>query len=194
MAIKERLMLAVAIIIASGLLSSLYAISDKAKARIMIVKKEARKYKINGESYESTICGKYGVETYYGLDKRKIGDDGKSYGDLQIQVSTVRQVAKWFPEYLGWTEKLSDLDIAKLLLTRLDFSAQVATLHLKHYMEAGWSYEDSVIIYNGWWQVDENGKAIIKNGKKVIPSDENCKHGWCQFITLIAFLAFITLL
>ena len=108
------------------------------------VKKEAQKY----TKYQTIIAAINGVESSNGENKHKIGDDGASYGDMQIQVPTVRQVAKWWPEHLAWTEKLSDLDIAKLLLTRLDFSVQVASLYFEHYLKH-WGFTKAVMAYNG---------------------------------------------
>ena len=142
MAIKERLILAVAIIIASGLLSSLYAMSDKQIETIRMVKKEAKKY----TRYPSTIAAMCIVESSAG--KNRIGDDRKSLGLLHIQVATVRWLSGMY-ESIAFTKKLSDYDVEKLLLSNDSFSIEVASLYINHYMDHGWGYTKSVMVYNG---------------------------------------------
>lgn len=142
MVIKERLLMAISIIVAFGILSSLYAMSNKQVDTIRMVKEEAKKY----TRYPSTIAAMCLVESSAG--KNRIGDDRKSLGLLHIQVATVRWLSGMY-ESIAFTKKLSDYDVEKLLLSNDSFSIEVASIYINHYMAHGWGYTKSVMVYNG---------------------------------------------
>jgi hypothetical protein len=144
------------------LTSSLFALSPQQKANLKIVYDEAKKH----TRYPTTIAAICLVESSAGANKNRVGDDGASYGVMQIQVKTVRWLAS-IKESLKWTNKLSNIDIAKLLLTHLEFSTRIACIYFEHYMSHDWGYFKSVSMYNGGVK---NYRYVnkVENAKKLI--------------------------
>lgn len=121
----------------------LFAFSPQQKANYWEVHQLASQF----TDYPSTIAAIFFVETSLGTHPRRINDDGRSFGDMQIQVSTVRWLADMYPD-LSWLNTLTDLDIAKFLLTRRDFSVLIACIYFEHYRQA-WGFRRAVMMYNG---------------------------------------------
>ena len=147
--------------------SSLYAVSPERCYEI--VRDEARKHKINGKRWPTTVMRIYDTES--DCIQTAIGDlhtDAMSMGAGQIRVKTVHIVGDWYPDIAAEVAGLTDHQIGKKLIKDIRFSVRITMHYLKWYMEHGYSYMDAVIMYNGWWEVNANGKAIRdKNGKRV---------------------------
>ena len=147
--------------------SSLFAVSQ-AKC-YEIVKDEARKYLIDGKRYQTTAAKIYDTES--DCRQTAIGDLNTNYmsmGAGQIRVPTVHFMAEKYPDIAAEVSGLSDFEIGKKLIKDIRFSVRITMHYLKYYMEAGYSYQDAVIMYNGFWEVDHKGRAIRdENGKRV---------------------------
>lgn len=126
-----------------------------------VVDHEARKYKINGKIYPSRIKGIYKTES--DCTQTAIGDLNRkitSIGAGQMQIPTARTIGKWYQTEIGdELDKMSDYAITVKLIKDIRFSVKLTAHYIKHYVEAGWTIDDATIIYNGWWEVDKNGKA-----------------------------------
>lgn len=140
-----------------------YAMTPGQEITLSKIYNEAKKH----TKYPSTICAIALTESSAGKNPNKIGDDGRSYGVLQIQVKTARWLSSLYKE-IEWVSQLSDMDIAKLLLTRIDFSVQVASLYFEHYRRH-WGYFKAISMYNGginnwryYRKVQANKKIINK--------------------------------
>ncbi len=145
----------------SPLLAKSGSLSNAQKRVLRNVITEAKKH----TRYYTTIAAICLVESSAGANKNKIGDDGRSYGIMQIQTKTVRWLAS-VNKALVWTNRLSDMDIAKLLLTRLDFSVKVACAYIEHYRKIK-GYFKAVSIYNGGYK---NYRYVgkVERAKKLI--------------------------
>lgn len=144
--------------IITGVAHSLYGMSEEQAIMIKKVKKEARKH----TRYPSTIAAICLVESSAGANRNKIGDDGKSFGIMQIQAETT----KWLSSVdgsLAWVKKLSKYDIQKLLLSNDRFSVEIASKYFDHYRKA-WGYRKAIMIYNGgvnnWTYYNKVRKAL----------------------------------
>lgn len=121
-----------------------------------------------GETYENTLSAICLTESSGG--KNIIGDFTKgtditkaSLGPMQIQVSTARYVAGNV-ESLGWLLKLSDKQIANLLLTDLKLSAEIAANYIVMLKHQRKDYLKVISGYNGGM---ENWPYIVKVMKQM---------------------------
>ena len=101
----------------------------------------------NYTNYPTTIMAIYRQETSLGADPRRVGDDGKSFGIMQIQIPTVRWLAEIY-EDISWLNSFSDEAIKHILVTRDDFSIILACYYFEHYRKH-WGYRRAVMMYNG---------------------------------------------
>lgn len=149
------------VIIAFAICSSLFGLSKSQIQVIEKVKSEARKY----TNYPTTIAAICMVESSAGANKNRIGDDGTSYGVMQIKVDTVRWLATQWEE-LRWTKSLSDMDVARMLLTRIDFSVMVASLRFEQVRKYH-GYFKAVSAYNGTY-VNYRYVRKVNHARRVI--------------------------
>lgn len=78
-----------------------------------------------------------------------LGDDSKSLGVLQLQVPTVRDVIRWYPNQLGHLSHMSDARLRTILLTNVHIQVKVASLFYEHYKQLkGKTY--AIRRYNGY--------------------------------------------
>jgi hypothetical protein len=133
----------------------------------------------HGETYENTLSAICLTESSAGINV--IGDFKKgtditkaSLGPMQIQVSTVRHVARNVKS-LRWLNQKSDKQIANLLLTDLKLSAAIAAHYIVLLKNRRNDYMKTISGYNGgmenWTYVIKvmrhmkDVKALVKAGK-----------------------------
>ncbi len=138
------------------LASYLFGLSDSQIDTVKKIREIAKKH----TAYPTTIAGISIVESSAGANPNRVGDDGKSFGVLQIQTATVRWLSTEWRE-LEWTNGLSDHDIGRLLLTDLEFSVMVACLRFEQVRQYH-GYFKAVSAYNGGY---DNHRYVRKVNK-----------------------------
>ena len=134
-----------------ALLSTLsFAISAKEVYNI------ARTYTI----YPSTIVAMAKVES--SLGKQILGDNGKSLGILQVQVSTLKFLATK-DRKLAWVLNYKEKILETMLLTNEPFNIYVGSSYLNYLVER-YGYRHGVMRYNGghtnWTYYNKVKKAM----------------------------------
>ena len=95
--------------------------------------------------YPSTITAIAGVESSYG--KYILGDEGKSLGICQVQVSTLKFIAKK-DKRLRWVLKYPNRVLSTWLLRNDQFNIYVACLYF-NYLNKHYGYRGAISRYNG---------------------------------------------
>jgi hypothetical protein len=125
-----------------------------------LVYKESKKY----SNYPTTISAICLTES--SLGKNRYNKEG-SLGLMQMQVDTAIDVIRWYPKMLGWMKDLKNYQIASFLLNDDELSIEIATLLFEfHRKRAG--YQNAIVKYNGWWEVNRYGRAVFDNAGKRI--------------------------
>ena len=101
----------------------------------------ARTYTI----YPSTIVAMAKVES--SLDKQILGDNGRSLGILQVQVSTLKFLATKNKK-LAWVLNYKEKILETMLLTNEPFNIYVGSSYL-NYLVKRYGYRHGVMRYNG---------------------------------------------
>lgn len=124
-----------------AMVTSLFALTPEQQRVRAIVLDEASKW----SNYKSTIAGMCLTESSLGY--YSIGDDGRSLGAMQIQLSTARDYAKRIPE-LAVIKHWDDKTLGTKLVRDLRFSVKVATL-IFEYNRKKYGYFQAISRYNG---------------------------------------------
>ncbi len=156
-------------------MSSVFALTTEQKEVRRIVLDEASKW----SNYKSTIAGICLTESSLGY--YSIGDDGKSLGAMQIQLSTARDYAKRIKQ-LRYILQWDDKTLGTKLLKDLRFSVKVATL-IFEYNRKRYGYFEAISRYNGgrsntsyFTKVQSNKHWLMKQKEVMVAHRTTTQH------------------
>lgn len=124
----------------------------------------------DGLSFEKTICSI--ILTESSANNRLVGDSGKSFGLMQVQVATVREVAKKVPT-LRWLKAIGDKQVKRMLVNNNIFNVLIGSnyLRLNYNLSLKRGYENpyfkTISRYNGGWYNTGYFKRVMVNMKKI---------------------------
>lgn len=154
------------------LTQSLLAVSEAQLKTLQTVRDVARHIPdSHGETYENTLSAICLTESSAGRDligdfKKKTSITKASLGAMQIQVATVKYVAKRVKS-LSWLMDRTDAYIANQLVTNLKLSVRIAAHYLVILKERRGTYLNVVSGYNGGYTNYHYFAKVMKNMKLV---------------------------
>ena len=151
--------LLISIMLLTGLFGRVVLTPHQKKTRDLILK-VAPHY----TNYKSTILAMSMVESNLGLTI--LGDDSKSLGIMQLQIRTVRYIAKR-DRRLAFLLKYSDRHLATLLL-RNDRLSIIIACRLFEYYRKRYGYFGAISRYNGGSRNVAYYRKVIRWKKKFI--------------------------
>jgi len=154
------------------LTQSLLAVSEAQLKTLQTVRDVARHIPdSHGETYENTLSAICLTESSAGRDligdfKKKTSITKASLGAMQIQVATVKYVAKRVKS-LSWLIDRTDAYIANQLVTNLKLSVRIAAHYLVILKEHRGAYFNVVSGYNGGYTNHRYFTKVMKNMKLI---------------------------
>ena len=124
------------------LTAKLYALSTQQQYIKQLVYIKA-KVVTNYPTLMVNIC-----ETESSFGRHLLGDDKKSLGIFQFQVSTVRDMVRMYPVKLDWINGKTDKELETLLLLSPTLSTNLAAMRFE-YLRKRYGWQIALSLHNG---------------------------------------------